>query len=123
MIRRPPRSTRTDTLFPYTTLFRSGRDLVGRDERLALEEIDALQLIGDLDGAHRVPDRILEFLAAVGHAAIVDLEIHIALIDDILRQTAAPPIDHILRAGAPVRTEERQVGKGGVRKEKAGGSA
>src|SRR3546814_2074752 len=26
MIRRPPRSTRTDTLFPYTTLFRSGED-------------------------------------------------------------------------------------------------
>src|SRR3546814_2254727 len=26
MIRRPPRSTRTDTLFPYTTLFRSGFD-------------------------------------------------------------------------------------------------
>src|SRR3546814_15693835 len=25
MIRRPPRSTRTDTLFPYTTLFRSAR--------------------------------------------------------------------------------------------------
>src|SRR3546814_6948058 len=25
MIRRPPRATRTDTLFPYTTLFRSGR--------------------------------------------------------------------------------------------------
>src|SRR3546814_18271725 len=24
MIRQPPRSTRTDTLFPYTTLFRSG---------------------------------------------------------------------------------------------------
>src|SRR3546814_20044242 len=32
MIRRPPRSTRTDTLFPYTTLFRSGmlNDLVGQ---------------------------------------------------------------------------------------------
>src|SRR3546814_9264758 len=31
MIRRPPRSTRTDTLFPYTTLFRSDRmaDAVG----------------------------------------------------------------------------------------------
>src|SRR3546814_8599034 len=29
MIRRPPRSTRTDTLFPYTTLFRSG--LVAQD--------------------------------------------------------------------------------------------
>src|SRR3546814_13688013 len=28
MIRRPPRSTRTDTLFPYTTLFRSRRPSV-----------------------------------------------------------------------------------------------
>src|SRR3546814_9159128 len=32
MIRRPPRSTRTDTLFPYTTLFRSDR-LVCRNGR------------------------------------------------------------------------------------------
>src|SRR3546814_12336607 len=33
MIRRPPRSTRTDTLFPYTTLFRSrGRPSGGRTE-------------------------------------------------------------------------------------------
>src|SRR3546814_3124920 len=30
MIRRPPRSTRTDTLFPYTTLFRSSHHLVER---------------------------------------------------------------------------------------------
>src|SRR3546814_1607190 len=30
MIRRPPRSTRTDTLFPYTTLFRSARSGRGR---------------------------------------------------------------------------------------------
>src|SRR3546814_17979944 len=29
MIRRPPRSTRTDTLFPYTTLFRSERIIQG----------------------------------------------------------------------------------------------
>src|SRR3546814_7261201 len=28
MIRRPPRSTRTDTLFPYTTLFRSRKDKI-----------------------------------------------------------------------------------------------
>src|SRR3546814_11893960 len=34
MIRRPPRSTRTDTLFPYTTLFRS---LVDRAAGLAPE--------------------------------------------------------------------------------------
>src|SRR3546814_5334747 len=39
MIRRPPRSTRTDTLFPYTTLFRSlevaaaaHADIAGREE-------------------------------------------------------------------------------------------
>src|SRR3546814_480430 len=30
MIRRPPRSTRTDTRFPYTTLFRSPRDAAGQ---------------------------------------------------------------------------------------------
>src|SRR3546814_20368230 len=30
MIRPPPRSTRTDTLFPYTTLFRSDREHFGR---------------------------------------------------------------------------------------------
>src|SRR3546814_18540289 len=33
MIRRPPRSTRTDTLFPYTTLFRSGGEGAGRCAR------------------------------------------------------------------------------------------
>src|SRR3546814_13762778 len=32
MIRRPPRSTRTDTLFPYTTLFRS-LDILGDDQQ------------------------------------------------------------------------------------------
>src|SRR3546814_13756084 len=32
MIRRPPRSTRTDTLVPYTTLFRSEADLRHRKE-------------------------------------------------------------------------------------------
>src|SRR3546814_764677 len=35
MIRRPPRSTRTDTLFPYTTLFRSRRELDAREVRLS----------------------------------------------------------------------------------------
>src|SRR3546814_5285374 len=33
MIRRPPRSTRTDTLFPYTTLFRSDEGPCGRTRR------------------------------------------------------------------------------------------
>src|SRR3546814_8731431 len=38
MIRRPPRSTRTDTLFPYTTLFRSLAPERGADARGAGEE-------------------------------------------------------------------------------------
>src|SRR3546814_1884935 len=37
MIRRPPRSTRTDTLFPYTTLFRS---LAGKDGVEAANWVD-----------------------------------------------------------------------------------
>src|SRR3546814_18131592 len=36
MIRRPPRSTRTDTLFPYTTLFRSRGDLEQVDRQLGV---------------------------------------------------------------------------------------
>src|SRR3546814_7866378 len=36
MIRRPPRSTRTDTLFPYTTLFRSSRRGRHGDRRVEL---------------------------------------------------------------------------------------
>src|SRR3546814_5440648 len=35
MIRRPPRSTRTDTLFPYTTLFRSDKRRGGGSPRLS----------------------------------------------------------------------------------------
>src|SRR3546814_9787325 len=39
MIRRPPRSTRTDTLFPYTTLFRS---VGGQQAGLFLPEVEEL---------------------------------------------------------------------------------
>src|SRR3546814_1676328 len=35
MIRRPPRSTRTDTLFPYTTLFRSLRECLDQRQQAA----------------------------------------------------------------------------------------
>src|SRR3546814_14984232 len=54
MIRRPPRSTRTDTLFPYTTLFRSVHD------RLLLVS----------DGVHGALDdrQIASLLAARGNA-------------------------------------------------------
>src|SRR3546814_15721252 len=38
MIRRPPRSTRTDTLFPYTTLFRSFPVGQGRDLMVSIQQ-------------------------------------------------------------------------------------
>src|SRR3546814_20859067 len=42
MIRRPPRSTRTDTLFPYTTLFRSlAHFLVGEGQDMVIEPYGA----------------------------------------------------------------------------------
>src|SRR3546814_8657404 len=41
MIRRPPRSTRTDTLFPYTTLFRSRVDIDAED-LAAILDVDQL---------------------------------------------------------------------------------
>src|SRR3546814_10959067 len=52
MIRRPPRSTRTDTLFPYTTLFRSAechhQDLLGRRRRLPAADPHRLDLRHEL---------------------------------------------------------------------------
>src|SRR3546814_9931809 len=89
MIRRPPRSTRTDTLFPYTTLFRSrcldggraalaGADADGlldrADEDLAVA--DAPGMGGLLDGLHRALDQVVPQ---------DDLDLHLGQeIDDVL---------------------------------------
>src|SRR3546814_18905056 len=40
MIRRPPRSTRTDTLFPYTTLFRSRPNGAPRPNNFGIEDVE-----------------------------------------------------------------------------------
>src|SRR3546814_3004905 len=68
MIRRPPRSTRTDTLFPYTTLFRSvggvagllhppvagaGRAVVG-----AVVPVGGHRVFGDAEPFAAVPDPV-----------------------------------------------------------------
>src|SRR3546814_342354 len=47
MIRRPPRSTRTDTLFPYTTLFRSV-ELLREKHTRSLEDLVSLPQLRDL---------------------------------------------------------------------------
>src|SRR3546814_11882684 len=62
MIRRPPKSTRTDTLFPYTSLFRSldGDQRVGQLVADGLEPADRL---AELDALERVPAGQLEHAA------------------------------------------------------------
>src|SRR3546814_9998873 len=47
MIRRPPRSTRTDTLVPDTTLFRSGRGRRGLDPRRPITALATSKLIAN----------------------------------------------------------------------------
>src|SRR3546814_14259330 len=54
MIQRPPRSTRTDTLFPYTTLFRSFRILLTPRSLPALLRLPALPPPLRLDESHDV---------------------------------------------------------------------
>src|SRR3546814_19243550 len=49
MIRRPPRSTRTDTLFPYTTLFRSDELALAQHGDAVGHRHDLVQLVRDED--------------------------------------------------------------------------
>src|SRR3546814_1766643 len=65
MLRRPPRSTRTDTLFPYTTLFRS--DQVVEPGLLERRHLDIL------DVARHLLDDHLVFEQALAHALRVGL--------------------------------------------------
>src|SRR3546814_8838268 len=74
MIRRPPRSTRTDTLFPYTTLFRSYGGVICHEEaHIVVDECGApgfhthgaslMALPGA--GAKLSPDAVTERLKAI----------------------------------------------------------
>src|SRR3546814_17081747 len=70
MIRRPPRSTRTAPLFPYTTLFRSFRRVEGMNS-ISLHIV----LAAGGTGGHMVPADVLgQVLRARGH--------HVALVTD-----------------------------------------
>src|SRR3546814_14563891 len=76
MIRRPPRSTRTDTLFPYTTLFRSGCHALGarpasqRDQRdAALAGGNRLRGMADVDEIRRT--------AGIGGIDVAQLQAHV----------------------------------------------
>src|SRR3546814_5400605 len=79
MMRRPPRSTRTDTPFPYTTLFRSRLiDAIGRPAReneapIAIAAIDIAVLV-DLEEHARMAERAGNTVSAAvaGDAAMGD---------------------------------------------------
>src|SRR3546814_11389630 len=70
MIRRPPRSTRTDTLFPYTTLFRS---TFGSFE--LMRGFDFLIAVIGLFGVGEILLTMEEGLAFKGKSAKIDLKI------------------------------------------------
>src|SRR3546814_2049391 len=77
MIRRPPRSTRTDTLFPYTTLFRSlAGDRAGQGVHLGVGQaggvLAALRMVRQAGaGGNQAPDDhvLLQAAQAVAGAA------------------------------------------------------
>src|SRR3546814_1355695 len=82
MIRRPPRSTRTDTLFPYTTLFRSAAVGEARIEPREIEIAERVEPVVDRHD-HAITARgegvaVVERIgdAAVRIGAAVDVEHH-----------------------------------------------
>src|SRR3546814_12042360 len=76
MIPRPPRSTRTDTLFPYTTLFRSGHGhragaaniepLLGWCEEVGIEVVTLWLL--STDNLNRPPEELAALLPIIEEA-------------------------------------------------------
>src|SRR3546814_16958472 len=76
MIRRPPRSTRTDTLFPYTTLFLSGG---GGHAELLFHRLDQLHHLDEGLAADRFDDLLvgkghLDYLCYLKLETAIDLE-------------------------------------------------
>src|SRR3546814_6375370 len=100
MIRRPPRSTRTDTLFPYTTLFRSvvGRQL-GHDRRdRQRREFQAAVALRDQEGHEAfLLDELEDFVRDALRALDIEAIEH-------RQQFVARPVDEGLLLGA--RSEE-----------------
>src|SRR3546814_9706830 len=77
MIRRPPRSTRTDTLFPYTTLFRS--IAAGTTNNIIPETAEMLGTIRTLSPHRRamVAEELKRLAPAIAEAHGCTAEVHI----------------------------------------------
>src|SRR3546814_17007730 len=83
MIRRPPRSTRTDTLFPYTTLFRS------QDPRPRAPPPGLGERPDDRDQRYRHPDRAPRRLCPAPPPLARGRSDHADAADDARRRTDA----------------------------------
>src|SRR3546814_3229573 len=68
MLRRPPRSTRTDTLFPYTTLFRSGAVESGQLALAFAQRVEAAPDLGSGEEAGLAQARLAPVLQATTEA-------------------------------------------------------
>src|SRR3546814_14838145 len=93
MIRRPPRSTRTDTLFPYTTLFRSDRAVVFC-ELAAADDATATAVVAQALGIDARPDvPLVERISGV----VGDDEV-VVLVDNCehVLEAAVQLVDHLL---------------------------
>src|SRR3546814_7826129 len=73
MIRRPPRSTRTDTLVPYTTLFRAMDADEPNVKRIVAEKEEALRRVEALGGIVSRPPSALTDAAVKDFAERVDV--------------------------------------------------
>src|SRR3546814_3973831 len=83
MIRRPPRSTRTDTLFPYTTLFRSRLGQVQRFQHRHAERAEAALGLADL---RQLVETILRDLDLLGRLDVeVRSEEHTSELQSLMR--------------------------------------
>src|SRR3546814_19969727 len=115
MIRRPPRSTRTDTLFPYTTLFRSNLDIldIPFEDPAILEMLNA----GYCHGIFQLESEgMVKALKQVRPTAFEDLIAIVSLyrpgpMDNIPTYAARKAGLEPLQLPHPARSEERRVGK------------
>src|SRR3546814_16910130 len=110
MIRRPPRSTRTDTLFPYTTLFRSGLEEIRKRHGDAVVGIegDVRSLDSHREAVARCVETFGKLDCLIGNAGVWDYSTQLADIPDNGISEAFDEMFEIIVKG---RSEERRVGK------------
>src|SRR3546814_12440615 len=119
MIRRPPRSTRTDTLFPYTPLFRSslrkhdtGSGSAAGTGRMTMSDIEAIQaqLLGEIEAAGDANAVEALRVAALGKAGSIPALLKTLGGMSPEERQAQGPADHVLRERVTAAPPHRKAG-------------